>query len=171
MSSKSNILSVAISIAEFADRAQNRLRWFVLVGGIACVALAITVFNPESTWWWNAFKVGVLMLPALIWVVVLWAFSQLTQAPELVSELITGDEDFIESQNRFSVNSSAGRPIGLRSLFSAVRAFQQEEGFETVFDAISGISLIVNPFFALLAFLAMAVLFLFILIAPFIVLF
>jgi hypothetical protein len=93
--------------------------------------------------------------------------NQLKEAPELVSQLINDDDGLVENVQSFSLQE----PDGLRGLFSTVRAFRQEEGFDVVFDTISGVGLIINPFFAFLAFLAMSLLFLFILIAPFVLLF
>lgn len=167
MSSLEKLLAVADRIGAIADGAQRKLRYFVFVGVLASSALAAIAFSIDSPWWWNTLKVGLLLLPAIIWCVVLLVLNQLKEAPELVSQLINDDDGLVENVQSFSLQE----PDGLRGLFSTVRAFRQEEGFDVVFDTISGVGLIINPFFAFLAFLAMSLLFLFILIAPFVLLF
>jgi hypothetical protein len=107
------------------------------------------------------------MIPSLIWLLVLLVLKQLKETPDLVSQSLRSEDGFVQGIK----NGSLEKPIGLRSLYSSVRAFRQEEGFEAIFDSIAGIGLIINPFFAVIAFLALALLFLFILIAPFVLLF
>ena len=158
---------MAERIGRIADGIQAKLRWFVLIACLASAVLAVSVFSVDSSWWWNCLKIGVLSLPVMIWLLVLVVLNQLKAAPELVSELINDDNGVFENMNNFSLKE----PDGLRGLLSTVKAFRQEDGFDTVFDTISGVGLIVNPFFVFLAFVAILVLFLFILIAPFVLLF
>lgn len=167
MSASKQVEVVAQGIGSIADSLHRNLRYFVLLGALACALLAFTAFDIDSSWWWNALKVMVIMIPALIWLLVLMVLKQLVETPELVSQSLHSEDGFIQNLK----NGSIEKPSGLRGLYSSVRAFQQEEGFEAVFDSISGIGLIINPLFAFIAFLAMAVLFLFILIAPFVLLF
>lgn len=167
VSSLEKLLSVADRIGAIADGAQRKLRYLVLIGTIASMSLATIAFSMDSPWWWNCLKVGLLLLPAFVWCVVLLVLNQLKEAPELVSQLVNDDNGLVENIQNFSLKE----PDGLRGLFSTVRAFRQEEGFDVVFDTISGVGLIINPFFAFLAFFAMAILFVFILIAPFVMLF
>lgn len=172
MTSLDRVVSVAERVGSIADGIQAKLRWFVLIAGMASSLLAIMAFNIDGSWWWNAIKVGLLLLPSLIWLLILLVLNQLKQAPELVSELVNDDNGVFENMDSFSLKE----PDGLRGLFSTVKAFRQEDGFDTVFDTIGGIGLIVNPFFALLAFISIVILFLFILflfilIAPFVLLF
>jgi hypothetical protein len=166
LSSLDKLLAVAERIGSIADSTQRKCRYFVLIGAVASAVLAFYAFSIDSLWWWNALKMGVLLLPAIIWCVVLLVLNQLKEAPELISQLVNDDSGLVENIHNFSLKE----PDGLRGLFSTVKAFKQEEGFEVVFDTISGIGLIINPFFAFLAFLAMTILFLFILIAPFVLL-
>lgn len=167
MPAKENIIKVSNRIGGIADSVQRKLKVFVFVGVVASAILAFKVFNIDAVWWWNIVKLSVVFLPALVWLMVLFVLNQLSEAPDLVSTLINDDDGLFENINSFSVKE----PNGLRGLVSTLRAFRQEEGFETVFDTISGIGLMVNPVFALFAFFTLAILFMFILIAPLVLLF
>jgi hypothetical protein len=166
LSTSNRVIAVAERIGIIAESLHNKLRFFVLLGAGACMLLAFTAFDIDSPWWWNSVKVGMFMIPSFIWLLVLLVLKQLKETPELVSESLGGDDGLVQDLKSVSLDS----PVGLRSLYSSVRAFRQEEGFEAVFDSISGIGLIINPLFAFIAFFAMAILFLFILIAPFVLL-
>lgn len=167
MTAPKQVEVVAQRIGSIADSLHNKLRYFVLLGALACALLAFAAFDIDSSWWWNALKVIAFMVPALIWFLVILVLKQLIETPELVSQSLHREDGLVQSMK----SGSLQKPSGLRGLYSSVRAFQQEEGFEAVFDSISGIGLIINPFFAFIAFFALAVLFLFILIAPFVLLF
>lgn len=167
MSSVDNIIAVADRIGSIAESIHNKLRYFVVLGILASSVLAYYVFDGDSSWWWNTLKVGVLLAPAFIWLMVLLALRQLREAPELVSKLVNDDDGLFENINSFSLKE----PSGLKGLVSTVRAFRQEDGLGAVFDTISGVGLMVNPFFLFLSFFALVVLFMFILIAPFVLLF
>ena len=154
-------------IAEIADGTQQTIRYMVLAGVLATAYLGWKVYTPESALWWNLTKCGLLALPCLIWLFVWGVLSQLKQAPELVTELVSQEDGVFQNLSDLSLDKKQG----VRSLFSTLRAFKQEEGLELVFDTIGGITLLANPFFAILALLAALALIGIILIVPFVLIF
>ena len=167
MSSVERLTLVVNKIGEIANGLQRKLSYFVVLGLVASLALAWKAFTPESVFWWNALKCGVLLLPSLVWVIVWFVLDQLREAPNLVAELSHDENGVLANLGDFSLKE----PEGLRGVFSTIKEFRKEEGFEVVFDTISGVALIANPLFAILAFLSMAVLMVLILITPFVLLF
>lgn len=157
---------VVNKIGDIANGIQRKLRYFVVIGFAASSVLAWKVFNLESAIWWNAIKCGVLLLPALIWVIIWFVLDQLREAPELVAELSDDEDGVIANFENFSINE----PEGLRGVFSTIKEFRKEDGFEVIFDTISCIGLIANPLFAVLAFFCAVVLVVLILITPFVML-
>jgi hypothetical protein len=167
MSSTEQLFHVVNKVGDIANSMQAKIRYFVFIGLIASSALAWKVFSIESAPWWNLLKCTVVLLPVLIWVTIWYVLSQLREAPELVVELMSDEGGDLANLNSFSLKE----PDGLRGLVTTIRDFQSEDGLEVVFDTISGVTLMANPFFVLLAFLSMAVLSVLIMIAPFVLLF
>jgi len=149
MNAKEQLTRVVDKIGDIANGLQSKLRCFVVVGLAASLALAWKVFSFDSTVWWNLLKCGAVLLPSLIWVLVWFVLNQLRDAPTLVSELAADENGVLANLNEFSLKE----PNGLRGVFSTVRAFRKEDGLEVIFDAVSGVALIANPLFAVLAFL------------------
>ena len=166
MSSVEQLTRVVNKIGEIATGLQQKLSYFVVIGLTASLVLAWKAFNPESALWWNTVKCGLLFLPSLIWVIVWFVLDQLREAPELVAELSADEDGVIANFGDFSLNE----PEGLRGVFSTIKEFRKEDGFDVVFDTISCIGLIANPLFAVLAFFCAVVLVMWILIAPFLLL-
>ncbi len=167
MSAIEQLTGVINKIGEIANGVQRKISYFVAFGLVASSALAWNLFSQESAVWWNALKCGVVLLPALIWVIVWFVLDQLREAPNLVAELRQDENGVLANLTDFSLKE----PEGLRGVFSTIKEFRKEEGFEVVFDTISGVALIANPLFAILALLSMVVLGMLILITPFVLLF
>ena len=157
---------VVNKIGDIANGLQSKLSYFIGIGLLASSALAWKLFSLESALWWNIIKCGVVLLPAVIWVIVWLVLNQLRDAPNLVAELASDENGVLANLNDFSLKE----PNGLRGVFSTIREFRNEDGLEVVFDTVSGVALIANPLFAVLAFLSMAVLSLLIVITPFVLL-
>lgn len=167
MSAIEQLTGVINKIGEIANGVQRKISYFVALSLVASSALAWHFFSLESAVWWNALKCGVVLLPALIWVIVWFVLDQLREAPNLVAELRQDENGVLANLTDFSLKE----PEGLRGVFSTIKEFRKEEGFEVIFDTISGVALIANPLFAILAFVSMVVLGMLILITPFVLLF
>jgi hypothetical protein len=107
------------------------------------------------------------LLPALLWLVIWLVLNQLRDAPKLLAELARDEHGFIANLSDFSLE----QPTSLRGLYATVREFRQADGLDVVTDTISGIALIANPLFAILAFLSMPILLFLICITPLLLLF
>ncbi len=151
-------------IAEIADAVQAKLKLFVIIGLFASTLLAWKVFSFESAIWWNGIKCGLVLMPAMVWVFAWFVFRQLRDAPKLVAELVDDKLDAVTQIRDFK------EPVGLRGLFTSIRELRSEDGLGAVFDTVSGITLIANPVFAVLACFSLAVLLVLIVITPFVML-
>lgn len=154
-------------IAKIAASLQSKLTWFLRLGGLATLILVWEVYSHDAPIWWNVMKCGFVSLPALVWGFVWLVLNQLREAPALVSELAADDDGVFANLDELSLRQANG----LRGLFNTLAAFRREDGFEVVFETISGVSLIANPLFAIVAIVAMGVLALLIFIAPLLLLF
>ena len=166
LTAKARVVSLVSRIGEIAEGALAKITWFVVVGVLASGGIAWKLYSPDSALWWNLIKCSFVLLPALIWALVWFVLSQLRAAPELVAELAEDDDGLFSNLDKFSLQE----PNGLRGVASTLKEFRKEDGLSVIFDTIGGITLIANPLFAMLALLAMVVLFLLILIAPFVLL-
>lgn len=154
-------------VADVADSTQKTVRYLVVTGVLATVFLAWKLYTPGGLLWWNLLKCGLLALPSLIWLFVWGVLSQLKQAPELVTELVSQEDGLFQNLSALSM----AKKQGLSSLFSTLRAFKQEEGLEVVFDTIGGVTILANPLFAILALLSAFALVGLILLVPFVLMF
>ena len=157
---------VADKLGSIANALQVKLFYFFGFGLIASLALAWKVFSVESALWWNLLKCGLILMPVLICLAVWFGLSQLREAQNLIAQLLDDENRELANITDFNVKE----PTGLRGVFTAIRAFREHQGLERVFDTLSGVALIANPLFVILAFLSMAMLSILILVAPFILL-
>lgn len=150
-------------IAAAANSLQRKLSW-LLGTGLACSGiLAWQAFSPESTLWWNIVKCGFLMLPALLWLFVWSMLGQLREAPALASTLADREDSIFNNIKE----SGLSEAVSVRSIFSTLKAFRQEEGLSVVLDTIGNVSLLANPLFVIIALIMMVIMFFFILMTPF----
>lgn len=167
MSALDTVSNVVDQVAAIAAGIKRKLSYFVLFGLVATGYLAWSIYSPDSAAWWNALKCGALAIPALIWVFIWSVLAQLQQAPELVSQLMDDDDGLFANLEHLSLSE----PQGLSGVFNTLREFKQEDGLSVVFETLSGVGLLANPVFAIFAFAASTVLFIFILVALVLVIF
>lgn len=167
MAIQDDILDSFERIARIAEGAQRWVLYLVLFGLLVSAYLAWSAYSANSALWWNIVKCSLLMLPALLWLFIYSILTELREAPATVAGLVNGEDGVLQNLSEFSFS----KPQSLSGVFSIVRAFRRQEGLGVLFEAVSGITLIANPFFAVLAFLAFVVLVCFVFIVPFVLIF
>jgi hypothetical protein len=150
-----------------ASRLQRKLRWLIGTGLAASAVLAWLAFDIDSATGWNAVKCGLIMLPSLVWVLIWSILGQLKEAPKLAGALASRDDSLFQNIQKSGFSDS----VNVRSIFSTLRAFRQEEGLGVVVDTIGNVTLLANPLFAIFAFIMMTIMIIFIVISPIILLF
>ena len=161
MQARADIIEFFEHISTVAKSAQRKLSYLLVIGLLATAYLGYEVVSAASPLWWNGLKIMLLATPALIWLFVWSVLDGLTQAPATIANLASDEAGVVPELQALSIK----KPGTVRGIFSAVRAFHREDGFSVLFDTIGGISMIANPLFAILAFLALPLLIVLILIA------
>ena len=150
-------------LADFAETTQRRLGWFLLIAAGFSLALAVKLYSAESALWWNLIKCGLVLVPTLIWALIWSLLTQIREAPEVVTELAT--------QHNLSFSDLRARVAddkpGLISLFGTIREIRNNEAYESVSEAIGSVTVLANPLFMIIAFAALAILFILTLVSPF----
>lgn len=154
-------------LAELAASLQRKLSWLLLVGMLASTYLAWAAYSQHSYLWWNIAKCLTILMPALIWLIVWAILGQLREAPELAASLASEEDGLLANLHTVSLSDKRG----MRGLFGTLRAFRQQEGLSIVLDTVGSVGMLANPLFAILAFIMLVILFIFILIAPILLLF
>jgi len=167
MAIQEDILDSFERIASIAEGAQRWVLYLVVFSLFVSAYLAWSAYSPDSALWWNIVKCGVLLLPALLWAFIYSILSELREAPTTVASLVNGEDGLLQNLNEFGFS----KPQSLRGVFSIVRAFRRQEGLSVLFEAVSGIALIANPLFAIMALLALMALVGFVFIVPFVLIF
>lgn len=152
-------------LANFAAGVQRLLGWFLLFAGLASAFIAWRAFDAGSLWWWNGVKCGLALIPVLLWLFIYNVLNQFKEAPEWVSDLAERD-DF--SLVEFS---AADGSFSLLKAFTTVRELRDNDAVEMVTDTFGSIAILVNPAFMIVAFAAMVVLFILMMLAPILLLF
>ncbi len=165
MQAHSDIVDFFERIANIAQSAQRKVSYLLVAGLLATAYLGFELVSAASPLWWNILKVILVATPVLIWCFVWSVLGGLTQAPVAVANLASGQSELIHELK------SINEPRSLRGLFSAVRAFRREEGFGVLFDAVSGIGMIASPLFAIMAFVALPLLLLLVLVSVVVLIF
>ena len=159
---QAEIVEIFDRLAALGASLQRKLSWLLGFAMSASVYLAWAAYSQHSYLWWNIAKCMIILLPVLIWWVIWAILGQLREAPELASALAN-------EQNGLLTNLQTARlsdKSGVRGLFSTLNAFRQHEGLNVVLDTVGSVGLLVNPLFAILAFIMLVILFIFILITP-----
>ena len=164
MSIQSELVEFLEGVAHIAHGVQQKLAWFLLIALLASGGLAFKAYSADSQLWWNVIKCGLILLPVLIWVFIWSALSQLQEAPSLAVALASREDGLISTLE----SSGLSKKSGITGLYGTLRAFREEEGLGVVLETIGSVTMLANPFFALVAFLFMAILIMIILVAPFI---
>jgi len=166
MEVQSEIVDFLESLAAVAKGVQRKITWLLVAGLLAGAGLAWQVYSVDSALWWNITKCTLILLPALVWSFIWFVVGQLREAPNLAVSLASQDDGLLANIQ----NSNFNQKVGVRSLFSSLRAFRREEGLEVVVDTIGSVTLLANPFFVLLAFVMMVLMILLIIISPLVLL-
>lgn len=167
MAEQNDILESFERIASIAKGAQRWIFYLLIFGLLVSAYLAWSAYSQESAVWWNIVKCGLILLPALVWCFIYSVLTELREAPQTVASLVHGEDSLFGNFSEFSVS----KPKSLLGVFSIVRAFRRQQGLGVLFEAISGIALIANPFFAFMALLSWFVLVCFVFIIPFVLIF
>lgn len=167
MSIQAEIVEAFDALAELATSLQRKLSWLLGVGMLASASLAWAAYSQHSYLWWNITKCMPLLLPVLIWLIIWVILGQLREAPELAASLASEGDGVLANLQSVSLSDKRG----LRGLFGTLRAFRQQQGLSVVLDTVGSVGMLANPVFAILAFIMLVILFVFILIAPILLLF
>ena len=154
-------------LAEIGAAVQTRLMWLLGIGISASAALAWQAYSVDSALWWNLLKCGLIMLPAIIWVLIWFIFGQLQDAPEAAAEMLSDEQGVMANLTATGVTES----VGIRSVFKTLLALRREEGFAEILETVGSVSLLTNPLFVALAFVMMGLMMFFVLLAPLLLLF
>lgn len=167
MAIQSEVIEFLERLANVANGVQRKLSWLIGLGLVSSAVLAWQAYGLDSATWWNVVKCGLIMLPSLVWALVWNILGQLKEAPELAGTLASRDDSLFQNIQKSSFSDA----ISVRSIFSTLRAFRQEEGLGVVLDTIGNVTLLANPLFAIFAFIMMTIMIIFIVISPIILLF
>ena len=167
MSKQKDILESFERIASIAESAQRWVLYLLSFGILVSAYIAYSAYSHDSALWWNIVKCSLILLPAVLWCFIYSILAELREAPQTVASLVHGEDSLLQNLSELSVS----KPKGLLGVFSIVRAFRRQEGLSVLFEAVSGIALIANPFFAFMALLSLLVLVCFVFIMPFVLIF
>ena len=159
---QAEIVEAFNALAELGASLQRKLSWLLGVGMLASASLAWAAYSQHSYLWWNIAKCMTILLPVLIWLIVWVILGQLREAPELAASLASEDDGVLANLQAMNLRDKRS----LRGLFGTLRTFRQQEGLSVVLDTIGSVGMLANPLFAILAFIMLVILFIFILIAP-----
>ena len=157
------------SAAEVADKVKRVVFYFALIGLIASVLIAAQLFSFESSWFWNLIKCGIVLMPVLVISFIWFILNNFSQAPELVSALI--EQDAAVSSIDSKDSKDIEKPKGLKGLIGMAKKLRDEDGLGVITDTVSGITILANPLFLLIAFICILLVLLLIVISPLILLF
>ncbi len=139
-------------IAAVAASFHKKVSVFLFVCLLALTPLTVDLYSASSAWWWNLILLSLVLIPFLFWVFVWRVLEQLMAAPKLAARLLKEKDDqgksIADSEDQSFRNT---KPNNIRGVLSTINKIRKHEGLETLFDAISGITLICNPVFLILA--------------------
>lgn len=136
-------------VAVVATKLEFMVTTVLLIAACSVAAIGFKLYTPDGLLWWNIVKIGVFVLPLLVWFVFWTVIRQLVDAPQEMAEIATYDDNAIGSALVQMREVSFKEPKGVFSLLSSVRQLRKTDGLEMVFDTVSGIALLANPVFAL----------------------
>ena len=136
-------------VAVVATKLEFMVTAVLLIGACSVAAIGSKLYTPDGLLWWNIIKIGVFVLPLLIWFVFWTVIRQLVDGPQEMAEIATDDDNVIGSTFEQMREISFKEPKGVFSLLRSVRQLRKTDGLEMVFDTVSGIALLANPIFAL----------------------
>ena len=161
------VIAVVKRIALIAGKCQAVLSYVLVVGLLATSYLVWCSYSSESELWWNIVKGALLSLPVLILGFAWTILGGLSEMPDAVGKLNQDTRTAFSGMKEVKVRE----PKGLRGMFSVLNNFRKEDSLAPVLDTVGGITLMLNPFFIFVIFVALVVEFLLALSAFLIVLF
>ncbi len=142
-------------VAKLAAKLEAVVTVILVLGLCAVASIGIKLYAPDSPLWWNLLKLALPAIPLLIWFVFWLIIKQLADAPQALAQLSTSANSPIASSINQLRQGSFKQPRGLFSLLSSMRQVRNTPGLEDLVDALGGIALLANPWFALLVVLAL----------------
>ena len=147
------VIAVVKRIAAIAGTTQNFLTYILGVGALATFYLMWLAYSADSTIWWNIVKGLLLIWPVSILGFTWTVLGQLHEVPEAVGKLNQDTQTAYAGIKEVKIRE----PKGLRGMFSVLNAFRREGSLGTVFDTVSGITLLLNPLFLFVGFLSLVI--------------
>ena len=144
-------------VAAVAGAIKRLVRWIAITALLAFLALAVKFFDPINAGLGSYVLLGLLLIPTLICGFFYYTVSQLTEAPAEFEALLADESNSLDSVVKQFSNLDVKEPSGLFSLFSSVRQLKNSDGAEDLFDLLSGIALLSNPFFVMLVLASLAI--------------
>ena len=149
MSIFESVIVVFDRIGGIAETVFKRVRILLLLALLAAIYLASQFYAPESPWWWNLVKFIGPVFPVLVWGFVLTLLSQIKQAPDVARELISDDDGLLHNLADLDLKQVSS----LRGAYTTLKRIRGEESLGEVMETISGVGVLLNPFFLVLALL------------------
>lgn len=152
--------------ANIAGSVNRKIGVFALIGLLASASIAWLFYSPDSSLGWNVVKCGIVMLPAVVIGIIWQTLAKVADAPNQLAELSSAD-GLVSNLKAIGLK----KPDSIRGLISTVRSIRNEESLGSVAEALGGIALLANPAFLFVAFMSLAILFVLIIVAPFVLIF
>ena len=149
MSIFESVIVVFDRIGGIAETVFKRVRILLLFALLAAIYLASQLYALESPWWWNLVKILAPVFPVLVWGFVLALLNQIKQAPGVARELISDDDGLLHNLADLDLKQVSS----LRGAYTTLKRIRGEESLGEVMETISGVGVLLNPFFLVLALL------------------
>ena len=161
------------SIANQANSIRRKAFFYLAFGITSAFFIGWHWVNMDQQTVWIVVKVIILALPILIWFLFCHVTKQLIELPQAFEMLEEAGQEGIALIQGLSHSSNTKNQskAGMSKIFQLVKMLRNPEIFEFVIDSVKGIAILMNPLllFALLA--SSVVIFLYALIALFLLIF
>ena len=147
MSVLDRIYDIFDGVGRVAETLLKRVRILILLAFLSVIFIAFQLYSPESPWWWNTLKCLIPALPVTIWGAVYLILSQIREAPIVARELIADEDGLVSNLSNLDLQQVSN----LRGAVSTLKTLRDQEGLEEVMETISGVGVLINPLFFLLA--------------------
>ena len=137
-------------IGSVAEGMRRKLGYFLLLGLAASIYIAFLAYSVDSFMWWNLIKCVAIMLPSSVLTCIWVILGQVRQAPEVASNLLDDRSEILQGLTELEISNVTS----LTGAYGTLKTLRHQEGLEDVMEAISGVGLLINPLFALLAILS-----------------
>ncbi|MCH2189415.1 MAG: hypothetical protein MK188_00630 [Gammaproteobacteria bacterium] len=144
-----HIVSVFEHIASVAESVLKSVRIILFFAGLALIYIASQFYSSESSWWWNIIKCGIPAIPVIVWGIVYSLLNQVKEVPETAREVVIDEDGLLKNLSELDIQQVSS----IRGAYSTLKSFRHQEGLEEVMETISGVGILINPFFFVLALL------------------